>query len=743
LAAQDSAEFSIWHQGLRDLRPDPTRGAEVQGLTLTRDAGTFRFLNGQIHLLEPIDGRTIGAVFVGQGLFEMAAPEAVEQDQLRRTYGVAAVATPFRAAVLLFTDSTASELDEALPAWAPLEPDRDAEREVREARDYFTDGDGWVDRKLMLPLINEGPGLFYAHFSEDRGDPMIFSVDPLVFEEVSLSQRTDRGKRREVVAQFHRQADYATGTSAQQEDLDLIRITSYDIETSIEGNLDLVGRATATLLRLAPTYDWIPFSLFDELEVDSIRWGDGSPVDFYRADDTSDLWVDFSTADVDGSQLTFHYSGDMLEKVQRQLWIALGTHTTWYPVYEFGREIPYSLTFHVPDQYVVTTVGTKLSQSTDDDVTTSEWRTAPVRLLTFNIGEFDDFVSEVEDAPNLSVLINEQAHRSYGASVSQRGGLLLTQQNMAETVARDLTNSFRFYNEVYGLTTVQDFVATEIPYSHGEAYRGLIMLAWSTFQWSSEKGFDDMFRAHEVAHQWCGISVRPATYRDWWLAEGFSEFSGWWYAARAFGSIDMYHRRLKETREDILDRRDESAPVGLGQRTRSSKHPEDYQLMVYYKGAWVLHMLRTMLTDPDTGNDDLFTEIMHTFYTDHLGGMATTRQCQQTVEQVVGAEMGWFFDQWIYGSSIPTYTFSHTFTDEPGGVKATVRIRQENVPEDFRMIVPILLDFGDEGSALVPVNVVSPVTEVELPLLPREPDDIVFNPYESVLAETKTERWRN
>ena len=58
------------------------------------------------------------------------------------------------------------------------------------------------------------------------------------------------------------------------------------------------------------------------------------------------------------------------------------------------------------------------------------------------------------------------------------------------------------------------------------------------------------------------------------------------------------------------------------------------------------------------------------------------------------------------------------------------------------MIVPILVDFGDEGSAMVRVNVVGSVTETELPLLPREPDDIVFNPLEAVLAETKTERWR-
>ena len=93
---------------------------------------------------------------------------------------------------------------------------------MEEARDYFTDGDGWASRKLLLPLLNGGPGFFYAHFAEDRGDPMIFAVDPLVFEEVSLSKRTADVKRPETVAQFHRAADYATGRSSPQERLDLI-----------------------------------------------------------------------------------------------------------------------------------------------------------------------------------------------------------------------------------------------------------------------------------------------------------------------------------------------------------------------------------------------------------------------------------------------------------------------------------------------------------------------------------------
>ena len=742
--AADSTRFVAWYESLRSLRPDAARGAAIEGVTLQRDAATFELVRGTLHLLEEVDGRTIGAVFNGEGRFHVAVPDPVERAHLVRTFEAPEEpAMAFENAVFLFTDFTLVELEQAA-TWGPLDFSNDAKDEVEEARDYLTDGDGWVDRTVTIPLLNEGAGFFYAHFSSDRGDPLIYAVDPHQAEEISLWKRTERGKRRSLMTRFHRQVDYTTGRSLPQEALDLVSIHGYDIETEIEGGLDLVGRAAATVSRMQASYDWVPFSLYSDLDVDSVQWGDGTPASYYRPDDHSDLWVDVSGIPAETADLVFHYSGDMMDRPQ-DLWVQIASHTTWYPVYAFGREIPYRLTFHTDDDYVLTTVGTRVEHHTVDDRVTSVYETPPIRNVTFNIGDFDalETAPPNPDDPGLTVLINEGAHKRLGAMLAERGAFMLEQQDMAEMVAHDLRSSFTFFNEVFGPTQVRDFVATEIPYSHGEAYPGLVMLAWNTFQWTSSEGFDEMFRAHEVAHQWWGIGVRPATYRDWWLAEGFSEFSGWWYAARAQGSIDMYLRRLEATRVAILDRRGESPLIAMGTRAGSEDHPEDYQLTVYHKSAWVLHMLRTLMTDVDTGSDDAFTGMMQSFYTDHLGGTASTLAFQRAVEEALGGSMQWFFDAWIYGSDIPTYVFSHTYREVPDGVVATVRIRQEDVPDDFRMIVPILLDFGNEGTATVRVDVSGPLTEVELPLLPRVPDDIQFNPFEAVLAEVKTEDWRD
>ena len=44
---------------------------------------------------------------------------------------------------------------------------------------------------------------------------------------------------------------------------------------------------------------------------------------------------------------------------------------------------------------------------------------------------------------------------------------------------------------------------------------------------------------------------------------------------------------------------------------------------------------------------------------------------------------------------------------------------------------------------MVRVVVAGPLTEVELPTLPMKPVKVEFNPFEAVLAETRTEGWKD
>ena len=102
--------------------------------------------------------------------------------------------------------------------------------------------------------------------------------------------------------------------------------------------------------------------------------------------------------------------------------------------------------------------------------------------------------------------------------------------------------------------------------------------------------------------------------------------------------------------------------------------------------------------------------------------------------------MDWFFNQWVYGTDVPTYTFSWTAERDSTGYTAHVRVRQNDVPDHFAMYVPILIKF-DQGESLVRMLVRGPMSEASIHLAAL-PKSIQVNPLESVLAEVKTEEWR-
>jgi hypothetical protein len=747
-AAQEAPDLTRWIDAVRAAEVDAAAGADVQDIVLTRDVGEIHLEEGTVHLLPEIDGRRWGAYFSGTGRFRLTPPLDIEADQVERYWGSREIDRPFVSAMFVFTDGTLSELVPGALSALPV-PD-DADDDLDEAAEYISNGDGWLTGEMLTVLANDLDGYFYAHMAEDRGDPVIFAYDPLRHEEVSVSRRAEgRGRVREVVTSFQRAEDVETG-GPPPEASDIVEISHMDIEVRVSGGLDYSGSAVATI-EPAARGPWVQFGLHHELDVREVAWEDGSPTTWYREDgSTGGLWVDLGDRVGRGGDLRFTYDGDLLAR-PNDLWVTTEAFHYWYPLHSFGRSRTNRVTFELPEDYIVGSVGTRVSETVTGDRRTSVWETGQVDRVSFNIGEFDTHEAEFPGAPPVVLHYSESAHREFRNLAQQAGVFLYAQGDMAQQVAFDILRSFSFYTQTFGPPVVDEFLATEIPYSHGEALPGVVLLSQSTFQYTDQSGYNIAFRGHEVAHQWWGIGVKPLTPRDRWLAEGFSEYSGLWYAARSSGSLAMYTDQLEEKREAILDRRDRAVPLGFGTRAATSEDPGDYQVMIYDKGAWVLHMLRGLLTDP-SGDDSAFAGLMQSYYAEHRGGTATTADFQRHAEAAAGRaydmsgpmDLDWFFEQWVYGNAIPTYRWSWTSeTAEDGSSRVRMRVRQEDVPPDFRMVVPVLLDFGDAGQATVQVTVEGAETETLLPPLPMEPLDVVFNPNEAVLAETRREGWRD
>ncbi len=95
--------------------PDDFNGdvATVNGLVLRRDAATFKFNSGEIYFLTPVEGRFIGAVFLGDLEMTLTPPTDVEKRSLAIFTGASDAPEHFTRLVMRFTDQTFQEIKQA------------------------------------------------------------------------------------------------------------------------------------------------------------------------------------------------------------------------------------------------------------------------------------------------------------------------------------------------------------------------------------------------------------------------------------------------------------------------------------------------------------------------------------------------------------------------------------------------------------------------------------------------------
>ena len=738
----DTSSYETVFDALMDWEPDPSRIAAVNGLTITRDVATFQLNSGTMYLMAPVASKTVAAVFLGDGTFLFTPPNDVEREQLARFYETESLETPFNSLLLIFADSTLEVLEANL-SFGAGEVNRDATKHVEYCLKYLSNDDSkYFDTSIMMTLLNnESNGLFYAHLSEKKDEPLIFEINPFSDEQVYLLHRAkeaDDKETAEIVNQFRAQNDarLASDTDTRR---NLIEIGHYRIVNTIGSNLDYSAETETEIVWMKPDVKWFPLTLFSRLEIDEALWDDGSPVSYFRGEKSSVIWINTDRSVPEGGslKLILKYHGELIYNWPNDYWYVTVSPMFWYPWDRDGALSPttFDVTFHAPRRLTIVSLGEKVESSEDNRNITTRWvASRPLEHTSFSLGEYNEYPMQPPGVPPLTVLITREPSRPL-----PRSGL-----SMQAQVGADIANSQRFYQDVFGAPLDNHTYAAEVWSMGGQAFAGMVHLSLATFFEERDDGADKVFRAHEIAHQWWGVAVNGRTYRDKWLTEGMSQFAAIWYLDVMLNERESCIDMLEEWRKDIFDRGDEAEPLWLGTRVGTSEHPEDYQLIVYNKGAWVLHMLRGLMRDEGLTSDRTFTTMMREFYNTNRGGKVTTEDFQEVVENHIGEEMDWFFDQWVYSNDLPTYEFATTTEHTADGrYKVLVKVAQQNVPDTFRMTVPVRIEFDNDESVTYPLLVTGAVTQSELPILDAEPKRITLNPDEAVLAEVKNKNWQD
>jgi hypothetical protein len=158
-------------------------------------------------------------------------------------------------------------------------------------------------------------------------------------------------------------------------------------------------------------------------------------------------------------------------------------------------------------------------------------------------------------------------------------------------------------------------------------------------------------------------------------------------------------------------------------------------------------MLRMMMREDRVPDPDrAFKAMMRDFVSSWSGKNPSTGDFQTVAERHMTKGMNlagdgrldYFFNQWVYGTDIPTLTSALEATELGGGkYRIAGTITQAGVPAGFRTLVPIYLDLGNdriERLGTVPVSgSVTQKVAVEIGL-PQRPRRILVNAMHDVLS---------
>ncbi len=649
-----------------------------------------------------------------------------------------------------------------------------------------------IAARMLADLADtSSKGFFLADFKGSKSGDLLFHIswnrDSLLLpfynprgEEVTLLHMKT-GNYYEWWSGFHLKAEYAKSPRPDHRTL-MVHCPTAQIDLQVTKSNDIAATALLDYEVNEGAPRVVPFALNGVLRISSIEDGAGTPVSFIQEprEMDSDPWLILPAPAKPGekSKVKLAYKEDSTRDSRLIFLRGSGLYWVlerqyWFPSFGAGDDrTMFEIRASSSKNFKFIATGKLLTSEKGKDDLVTTWKTeSPVSVIGFNYG---NFVEAAQTSGDLTITaysgkdipdelnailggssVNELAAMAYGGRASRgpsRGGF--NTSKMVKDAAQVSMAAYKLFEFLYGPLPIKNLSVTQQPVrGYGQSWPSLIFLPYTAFLDSTtlnmlgqsesreQREFNQTVAVHEMAHQWWGHLVGPKTYHDEWLSEGIADFSAMMFL-RQFQPKEVetfwnIRRNILLQKNSLGYRPSEVGPVWLNGQLNEYQGEWNAQSMIYYKGAYIMEMLRALMYDPKLQNPDgRFIAMMQEFTKTFAGQNASTDDFRRIVDKHFGRSMEWFFNQWVYGTNVPVYDFKYDIKDAGNGQsEVAISLTQSRVTEDFFMQLPLYVSQNGKMAhvGLVGITGTKPLnTSFKLGF---KPDKILLDPERSIFAE--------
>ncbi|HYM13698.1 MAG TPA: M1 family aminopeptidase [Bryobacterales bacterium] len=763
----------------------------VRDVFLEREDFKLHFSDGYILMAAPVEGRVFAALFLaatdtGEGEIILMPPTASERQSLARFVDAPVLDENIRTAMMFFTDDTGEVLRRLIAENPFNHADPEAGKQLtRDWQPVARNMIGGYETRMVMDsfLAGPSPGFFAATISGAKLGRFDILLDPRRSEQISVGQVVWQEGQRfyDVWTSFPAASVRRPGGKARAAP-DLGALEHYRIEATLAPNLDMRVTTRATLVAGSTPERAIAFELSAQMKVTRLLV-DGRPVECLQnealdSSATRRRGNDWLLAVLDqplepGSrhEVEFQHEGNVIADAGHGVYF-VGARGSWYPSHGL-HFTDFDLLFRCPRRLQLVATGRPVENRVEGDERITRWKPErPIRIAGFNLGNFEqatldlgDYTVEVCANRNLEAALEPPLAPLPPGPPARRPTIRnapvpaapMQEERPSPTrrldeVAHDSAEAVEFFARRFGPPPLRHLTVSPIPGSFGQGFPGLIYLSTLSYYQPGDKPLEklssgarmfyaEQLRAHEIAHQWWGNLVTARDYHDEWLIESLADYSALLFLEQHKGAQAL-EAALQGYKNNLLAKSEsgetvESAgAIVLGERLRSSRSPKAHYVIIYEKGAWVLHMLRRRM------GDEKFFTMLRELREKYEYKAVTTEEFRELAARFAGSapdpQLEAFFSQWVYSTGIPTLQMHYRITGKAGGkaqrYELTGTVKQSGVPEDFSLSAPIEIQLpGRAKSIETRVQTAGGETSFSLPL-PQRPARVALDPGNSLLA---------